>query len=73
MPDGEIRLETFSGEIRSPWWTTGRDDDDDEREYRRDGTGKGRLRLHSFSGDIEVIHKTVDKTERKKVEVEKKR
>jgi len=50
MPDGEIRLETFSGEITSPWWSAG--DGDDEKEYRHDGNGKGRLRLHSFSGDI---------------------
>ena len=70
-PQGEVRVETFSGEIHSPWW----DVDHEEKEFRRDGSGKGRLRLHSFSGDIEVIHKAEDKTERKKreVEVEKKR
>ena len=51
-PDGQVRVETFSGEIRSPWWTLHEDD----KEFRRDGSGKGRLRLHSFSGDI-VVHK----------------
>ncbi|MGH8441726.1 MAG: DUF4097 family beta strand repeat-containing protein, partial [Nevskiaceae bacterium] len=49
-PQGEIRVETFSGEISSPWWKI----DEDEKEFRRDGTGKGRLSLHSFSGDIVV-------------------
>lgn len=69
-PDGEVRVETFSGQIISPWWSV-----DDEKEYRGDGSGKGRLRLHSFSGDIVVIHKAVEKIERRKreVEVEKKR
>lgn len=49
-PQGEIRVETFSGEIESPWWKV----DHDEHEFRRDGNGKGRLSLHSFSGDIVV-------------------
>ena len=47
-PEGDVRVETFSGEIHSPWFKVGEDD----REYRRDGNGKGRLRVHSFSGDI---------------------
>lgn len=49
-PAGEVRVETFSGEIRSPWWNV----QEDDKEFRRDGSGKGRLRLHSFSGDIVV-------------------
>lgn len=48
LPDGELRLESFSGEIDSAWplgpGVT--------RKYRREGAGKGVVRLSSFSGDL---------------------
>lgn len=47
LPEGEIDLETFSGGFDSMWPLGNAD-----REYNRDGEGSGRLRLHSFSGDI---------------------
>jgi len=47
LPEGEIDLETYSGELESMWPLGNAD-----REYNREGVGKGRLRLHSFSGDI---------------------
>lgn len=53
MPDGDLRLATFSGEISSPWWKQ----DEEEKEYRHEGSGKGRVRLHSFSGDIVLTKK----------------
>ena len=59
-PDVEIDLETYSGEIEPsellPGFTGRRhsDDDDEGREYSRQGKGPGRVRLHSFSGDIFV-------------------
>jgi len=49
LPEGEIELETFSGELESgllPGLGHG------VKDYQREGSGKGRLRLHSFSGDI---------------------
>jgi len=62
LPDVEIELETYSGEIeRSELLPDfkgkqhSRDDDDDEgMEYSRAGKGPGRVRLHTFSGDIVV-------------------
>ncbi|MGH8481787.1 MAG: DUF4097 family beta strand repeat-containing protein [Nevskiaceae bacterium] len=68
LPDVEIDLETYSGEIAPSELLPGlrrgkrhsRDDDDDEhegREYTREGKGPGRVRLHSFSGDIVVRKK----------------
>jgi DUF4097 and DUF4098 domain-containing protein YvlB len=70
LPDVEIDLETYSGEIEPSELLPGLrrekrrskhdDDDDDEdqgREYVREGKGPGRVRLHSFSGDI-VVKKT---------------
>lgn len=66
-PKGEVRVETFSGEISSPWFKS----DEEEREYRYDGDGPGRVRLHSFSGDIVIKQRTVDsqKTETRKKDV----
>ena len=64
LPDIEIELETYSGEIersellpdfRGKRHSRDDDDDDDEgMEYSRDGKGPGRVRLHTFSGDIVV-------------------
>jgi DUF4097 and DUF4098 domain-containing protein YvlB len=67
LPDVRIDLETYSGDIERsellPGFTGRRHkshhgDDEDEvdegREYSREGKGSGRLRLHSFSGDIVV-------------------
>lgn len=52
LPDGLIEIETFSGAIEStlPEVSSGKD-------FRRSGTGKGRLNLTSFSGDIQVRQK----------------
>lgn len=61
LPEVEIDLETYSGDIERtellPGFTgRGHSDDDEGREYSRPGKGSGRVRLHSFSGDI-VIRK----------------
>jgi SAM-dependent methyltransferase len=51
LPDVDIDLETFSGGIeRSSLLPDLRD----AKEYSRSGKGKGNVRLHSFSGDIEL-------------------
>jgi len=50
MPDGELEMETFSGELESGWSPI----PDSAREFRHEGDGKGRVRLHSFSGDISL-------------------
>lgn len=50
LPAGDIRIETFSGEIRSDFWAPR--GGDERKDYRQDGTGKGHLRLNSFSGDV---------------------
>ena len=53
LPDVEIDLETYSGQIeRSELLPDARG-----KEYSRDGKGKGRVSLQSFSGDIEVRKK----------------
>ena len=63
LPDVDIDLETYSGEIEPtdllPDFKGRRhsDDDDEGREYSRSGKGPGRVRLHSFSGDIEIRKK----------------
>jgi DUF4097 and DUF4098 domain-containing protein YvlB len=60
LPDVDIDLETYSGDIEPsellPGFTGRKRSDDEEegREYSRTGKGPGRVRLHSFSGDIEV-------------------
>ena len=60
LPDVDIDLETYSGDIEPsellPGFTGRKRSDDEEagREYSRQGKGPGRVRLHSFSGDIEV-------------------
>jgi DUF4097 and DUF4098 domain-containing protein YvlB len=61
LPDVRIELETYSGEIERSvllpdYKGRGRGDDDHHgSEYSRDGKGQGRVRLHSFSGDIEIL------------------
>ena len=50
LPDGRIEMETFSGELVSEWGKV----EEDAKEWRRDGNGKGRVYLHSFSGDIQL-------------------
>lgn len=59
LPDVPIDLETYSGEIERSVLLPGFEgrrsrDDDAGREYSREGKGPGRIRLHSFSGDIVV-------------------
>ncbi len=64
LPDVEISLETYSGEIERSELLPGFDgrqhsqEEEDEghehKEYSREGKGPGRVRLHSFSGDISV-------------------
>lgn len=51
LPDGDIDMETFSGALLSAWSPGPRSDD---KDWRREGEGKGRVRLHSFSGDVEL-------------------
>jgi DUF4097 and DUF4098 domain-containing protein YvlB len=51
LPEGELEMETFSGEISAAWPL---DYDDDHKEVHRRGKGDGRMRLHSFSGDIRL-------------------
>ena len=48
LPDMDIELETYSGELESGLLPGLRK----QKEFDRDGEGKGRLRLHSFSGDV---------------------
>lgn len=60
LPDVRIELETYSGEIERSellpdYKGRNRDEDHAGSEYSRDGKGPGRIRLHSFSGDIEVL------------------
>jgi len=63
LPDVDIDLETYSGEIARSELLPGfmgrrhSHDDDEGREYSREGKGSGRVRLHSFSGDIVVRKK----------------
>jgi DUF4097 and DUF4098 domain-containing protein YvlB len=63
LPDVDVDLETYSGDIEQsellPGFTGRRQskDEDEGREYSRPGKGPGRVRLHSFSGDIEVRKK----------------
>ena len=60
LPEGKIEMETFSGEVTSAWPATpGRSakGGHHDKEVRHDGGGKGRVRLHSFSGDIELKKK----------------
>jgi hypothetical protein len=49
-PEGALEMETFSGELHSPWGKGLAD----TKSYRHDGSGKGLVRLHSFSGDVIV-------------------
>ena len=51
LPDGDVELETFSGEVGSTWPL---EYDDDHKQGRKNGKGDGRVRLHSFSGDIHI-------------------
>lgn len=54
LPDGDLEMETFSGDLSSAWSPApGRG----AREFRHEGGGKGRVKLHSFSGDIELRKK----------------
>jgi len=48
LPDATVQLETFSGELSSEWSKVA----EDSKEVRLEGKGQGRVRLHSFSGDI---------------------
>lgn len=50
MPDGDLEMETFSGELESGWSPI----PESAKEFRHEGDGKGRVRLHSFSGDISL-------------------
>lgn len=60
LPDVRIELETYSGEIeRSELLPDYKGphhggDGHEGSEYSRDGKGPGRVKLHSFSGDIEI-------------------
>lgn len=54
LPDCDLDMETFSGELESafaPGPASG------AKEFHRDGAGKGRIKLNSFSGDIELRKK----------------
>lgn len=53
LPDFDVDLETFSGSLRSNLL----DGLKGQKEYSREGRQPGRLRLHSFSGDITVRKK----------------
>ena len=62
LPESRIEMETFSGEVTSAWPASGRSAKEgrhghDDTEVRHDGGGPGRVRLHSFSGDIELKKK----------------
>jgi DUF4097 and DUF4098 domain-containing protein YvlB len=48
--DGALEMETFSGELHA----SGERKFGDTKSYRKDGKGKGLVRLHSFSGDVFV-------------------
>ena len=60
LPDVRIELETYSGEIERSvllpdYKGPSREDNGHQgSEYAREGKGPGRIRLHSFSGDIEL-------------------
>jgi DUF4097 and DUF4098 domain-containing protein YvlB len=49
-PEGTLEMETFSGELSSAFTR----DIGRTKDYRHDGSGSGRVRLHSFSGDVVV-------------------
>ena len=48
MPEGELEMETFSGELESAWSPH----PGDSKDYRYEGKGPGSVKLSSFSGDI---------------------
>lgn len=51
QPEGDLSLETFSGSVSSAWSLT---PDEEAHTYRRDGKGRGRVALNSFSGDVSM-------------------
>ena len=54
LPGGDVEMQTFSGDLSSAWSPApGRG----AREFRHEGGGKGRVKLHSFSGDVELKKK----------------
>ena len=53
-PEGELEMETFSGGLRSAWSPGPARG---AKEYRHEGSGRGRVHLNSFSGDIELKKK----------------
>jgi DUF4097 and DUF4098 domain-containing protein YvlB len=54
LPDIELDMETFSGELESAWSPRPASG---VKEFHRDGEGRGRIKLNSFSGDIELKKK----------------
>jgi DUF4097 and DUF4098 domain-containing protein YvlB len=54
LPGSTLEMETFSGGLTSDWSPGPRGSD---KDFRQEGEGRGRVRLHSFSGDIELKKK----------------
>lgn len=50
LPEGEVEMETFSGELSSDL----ADVRSDDREFHQRGKGRARVKLNTFSGDIEL-------------------
>jgi DUF4097 and DUF4098 domain-containing protein YvlB len=54
LPGSALEMGTFSGGLSSEWSPGPRGG---AKEFRQEGEGRGRVRLHSFSGDIELKKK----------------
>jgi DUF4097 and DUF4098 domain-containing protein YvlB len=73
LPDVSIELETYSGEVDGgDLLTRAGGGSREEKEYWRKGTGSGRVRLHSFSGDILLQMRAVSEKRTLEKKVEKK-
>lgn len=54
-PDAELTMKTFSGELQNAFAAAHGDEDEDVRRVSTTlGSGRGRIDLHTFSGDISI-------------------
>ena len=73
LPEASIELQTYSGEVEGgDALTQAGGGSREEKEYWRKGSGSGRVRLHSFSGDIDLRIRDVSEKRTVEKRVEKK-